>query len=323
MAPSVSVVICTYTPARWNELRAAVDSVRAQTLAPAELIVVVDHNDALRQRVAAELDADRVIENTQRRGLSGARNSGVGAARGDIVAFLDDDAAAEPEWLAHLTAPYTHERVVGVGRLVVPRWAAKPPAWFPGEFGWVVGCSYRGLPEGLVQVRNPIGANMSFRRRGWARGAMFDADLAVGLQQASRVRIGPTGRRLARLAARRTLRRPTGASDAYLVRAADRVRRTCARYGATYSVYVFGHSHVARDVTLGDGRSRYLNCGTWSSHLHAGDPALAEPDLFPYVEIERSGDGVTAAVRWWRRPSLSLPLPIDSVPDRRFSCALD
>ena len=165
MVRTVSVVICTYTPARWDELRAAVASVRAQTVGRTETIVVVDHHDELRERAAAELAADRVIANRHRRGLSGARNTGIEAASGDIVAFLDDDAVAEPEWLCQLTAPYSSERVIGVGGLVVPKWAVTPPAWFPDEFGWVVGCSYRGLPEELIAVRNPIGANMSFRRQ--------------------------------------------------------------------------------------------------------------------------------------------------------------
>jgi UDP-2,3-diacylglucosamine pyrophosphatase LpxH len=163
-------------------------------------------------------------------------------------------------------------------------------------------------------------------RRGleaWARAAAFDPDLAVGLQRAARVRFPVTAPRLARLAARRALRRPAGEPDAYLVHAAERVRRTCVRHGARYPVYVFGHSHIARQLTLGDGRSRYLNCGTWSSHLHAGDPALDDPGLFPYVEIERSGDRIGTAVRWWRRPAPSHPLPIELLQARRLTCALD
>jgi len=54
--------------------------------------------------------------------------------------------------------------VVGVGGTVVPRWSGPAAAWLPKELFWVVGCSYRGLPEQLAPIRNPIGANMSFRR---------------------------------------------------------------------------------------------------------------------------------------------------------------
>ena len=159
-----SVVICTYTPDRWDELCAAVASVQCQTVAASEVIVVVDHHDGLLQRARAELPVDQVIPNRSTQGLSGARNTGLGVAGGEIVAFLDDDATADGDWLRHLVEPYARDEVMGVGGLVVPNWAAPPPRWFPAQFGWVVGCSYEGLPTGLEPIRNPIGANMSFRR---------------------------------------------------------------------------------------------------------------------------------------------------------------
>jgi cellulose synthase/poly-beta-1,6-N-acetylglucosamine synthase-like glycosyltransferase len=83
---------------------------------------------------------------------------------GDVVAFLDDDAIARPGWLASLTAAYADAGVIGTGGVAVPRWETGKPAWFPDEFLWVVGCSYRGLPEQAAPIRNPIGANMAFRR---------------------------------------------------------------------------------------------------------------------------------------------------------------
>ncbi len=165
ISADASVVICTYTPARWNELCLAVHSVRRQCLAAREVIVVVDHHDELYERVATELPVDKVLTNRYSRGLSGARNTGVETARGEVVAFLDDDAVADEDWLVHLLAPYAQPNVIGVGGLVMPNWSAPPPSWFPAEFGWVVGCSYEGLPVRLAAVRNPIGANMSFRRQ--------------------------------------------------------------------------------------------------------------------------------------------------------------
>ena len=44
-----------------------------------------------------------------------------------------------------------------------PWWPELAPRWLPEEFYWVVGCSYRGLPESVGPVRNPIGASMSMR----------------------------------------------------------------------------------------------------------------------------------------------------------------
>ncbi|TDO34234.1 glycosyl transferase family 2 [Kribbella sp. VKM Ac-2527] len=164
-AVSVSVVICAYTMTRWAQLVDAVGSVRQQTRPADEIVVVIDHCDDLLDRAKNELGADvRVLANDAAKGLSGARNTGVEAASGDVVAFLDDDAAAEPAWLERLTAHYADRDVIGVGGLVVPAWATGQPWWFPAEFGWVVGCSYTGLPVTTAPVRNPIGANMSFRR---------------------------------------------------------------------------------------------------------------------------------------------------------------
>lgn len=162
--PTIAVVICAYTEARWDELVAAVGSVIAQTRPAHQIIVVIDHNDALLDRALRAFPACTVIENGMRQGLSGARNSGVAVATGDVVAFLDDDATAEPDWLALLSAPYADPRVLGVGGHIVPTWEVGRPSFMPGEFLWVVGCSYTGLPEQTAEVRNMIGANMSVRR---------------------------------------------------------------------------------------------------------------------------------------------------------------
>lgn len=162
--PTVSVVICAFTMRRWARLVAAVESVRRQTLPPQEVIVVVDHCDELLMQASSLGDDVRVVANMATPGLSGARNTGVAAAGGDVVAFLDDDATASSEWLARLTRDYIDPHVVGVGGYVAPGWERPCPRWFPPEFRWVVGCSYRGQPTVTAPVRNPIGAGMSFRR---------------------------------------------------------------------------------------------------------------------------------------------------------------
>ena len=103
---SASVVICAYTEERWDDVLAAVGSVRAQQLPPHEIIVVVDHNPALYSRLRTALADALVVENRFQRGLSGGKNTGVEVATGDVVAFLDDDAVAEHAWLPHLVAGY-------------------------------------------------------------------------------------------------------------------------------------------------------------------------------------------------------------------------
>jgi hypothetical protein len=162
-APQVSVVVCTYDDGRWADLLAAVDSLRRQTMPPLETVVVVDHNERLLERVRA-LPGVVAVGNAERQGLSGSRNTGVAAARGDVVVFIDDDAVAAPDWLESLVPAYADPSVLGVGGAVEPAWQAARPSAFPPEFDWVVGCTYRGMPEERAPVRNLIGANMSFRR---------------------------------------------------------------------------------------------------------------------------------------------------------------
>jgi cellulose synthase/poly-beta-1,6-N-acetylglucosamine synthase-like glycosyltransferase len=159
----VSVVVATYDAGRWDELDACVSALTRQTVAPREVIVVVDHNAELFERATDAFPSATVIENHHRRGLAGARNMGIEAASGSIIAFVDDDARPEPDWLERLHACFAAPSVVGAGGALLPRWANGVPRWLPREFYWVFGCSYAGLPERLAPVRNPIGANMAVR----------------------------------------------------------------------------------------------------------------------------------------------------------------
>lgn len=160
----VSVVICAYDHARWSLLQATTRSVERQTYRPAETILVIDHNPVLLARARREFRGAIVVENAQGRGLGGARNTGIAAASGSVVAFLDDDATACPRWLDLLVERYADPAVAGVGGAIAPAWEQARPAWFPSEFDWVVGCSYRGMPTTPEEVRNLLGCNMSFRR---------------------------------------------------------------------------------------------------------------------------------------------------------------
>lgn len=161
---TVSVVICAHLEERLADTLAAVKSVRGQSLAAHEIIVVVDHNPALHRRLASELPDLTVVENQEARGLSGGKNTGISMASGDIVAFLDDDAVADASWLKFFVDSYSDPAVVAVGGLTLPSWATGRPSWFPAEFDWTVGCTYVGMPTSRAPVRNVFGGNASFRR---------------------------------------------------------------------------------------------------------------------------------------------------------------
>jgi GT2 family glycosyltransferase len=161
---SVSVVICAHTERRWDDTLAAAASVRDQSYAAKELIVVVDHNRPLYERLKSALPDAMVVENREQQGLSGGKNTGIAMASSEVVAFLDDDATADVDWLKFMIDSYEERGVVGVGGLTLPKWDTRRPAWFPNEFDWVIGCTYVGMPRHRAPVRNLLGGNASFLR---------------------------------------------------------------------------------------------------------------------------------------------------------------
>jgi len=160
---TVSVVICTYDRTRFESLTDAVHRIRAQVRCPTEIVVVVNGNEALAREVNSTFAGVTVVESAHV-GVSVARELGVQTASGDIVAFIDDDALPAPSWLANLIEPFAAANVMMTSGHIDPLWITERPSWFPDEFLWVVGCSYRGLPGNGGVLRNPIGASMAIRR---------------------------------------------------------------------------------------------------------------------------------------------------------------
>ncbi len=162
---TAAVIICAFADDRWELTLNAVRSAIEQDEPPDEVLLVVDHNPQLAQRLMRSLSGVRVLESEEEPGLSGARNTGLDHTSCEIIAFLDDDAVADTGWLKSLRAVYQDEpTVVGVGGAVLPVWPGVKPHWFPGEFGWTLGCSYDGQPTQRHDVRNLLGSNMSARR---------------------------------------------------------------------------------------------------------------------------------------------------------------
>lgn len=247
-----SVIIATYTERRWDSLCRAVAATLEQEPPPHEVIVVVDHNPGLLKRAQEEFTEAIVISNTCGRGDAGSANCAAARVTGDVIVLLDDDAAPEPGWIGGLLAAYGDDDVIGVGGLLIPQWQSARPAWFPDEFLWVVGCSYRGLPRHRASVRNLIGANMSVRR---------DLFLEVGgfREELARVGTKPFAGREAEFCIRAARKRPGGR---FVHEPAARVRHLVTPERARFSYFVrhchdegFAKAKLSRLVGHADGLS--------------------------------------------------------------------
>jgi glucosyl-dolichyl phosphate glucuronosyltransferase len=221
----ISVVICAFTLDRWDQLREAVGSVLDQSHPAHEVILVVDHSDELLERARAELPGVRALPSEDGAGLSGARNTGVRHARGDVVAFMDDDARADRDWLASIAPWYEDPLTIGVGGHIDPLWEGQAPPWFPPELHWAVGGTHTGVPTTVAPVRNLFGSNMSFRREALEESGGFRSDMG---------RVGSAGMNCeeTELAIRASLMRP-GSVVLHVpaARVAHRVGRGNASWG--------------------------------------------------------------------------------------------
>jgi glycosyltransferase involved in cell wall biosynthesis len=167
IATGLSVVVCCYTTARRAQVLSVVASALNQVAESGdEVIVVVDHNSELLEDLSTALPESIIlVPNSFERGLSGARNTGVRCSGNEIVVFVDDDAVLSPGALDGARQAFDDVSIVAIGGAVDADWqTGAAPDWFPEEYGWVVGCDYRGLPACGEQIRNPIGAAMAVRR---------------------------------------------------------------------------------------------------------------------------------------------------------------
>jgi glucosyl-dolichyl phosphate glucuronosyltransferase len=175
---ATTLVIPIHSEKRWVPFLAAINSVRRQSPAPDALIVSVDHNLPLLRRITARFPDIYAVENLFERGASGTRNSAALVAETPLLVFLDSDIRARDGWLRRLLEPFADPSVVGTGGRITARWPVAAPRWFPDEFGWVVGVSYRGQPTITSPVRNVWSSNLAVRRDAFNRVHGFRVDFS-------------------------------------------------------------------------------------------------------------------------------------------------
>lgn len=158
-----TIVIATYDQTRWPLLAAALASILTDPEQPKKVVIAVDQDKDLYKRVRDTWPQCTAILNTGERGASVTRNTGAAVADTPFIAFLDDDIRIYEGWLSRLLEPFVDSSVVGTGGGVVPDWENGRPNWFPAEFDWVIGASFRGMPTVQSTVRNVWAENMAVR----------------------------------------------------------------------------------------------------------------------------------------------------------------
>ena len=182
--PKISVILCTHNRAR--TLATALESVAAQSISESVGwdVVVVDNNSSDETRQVTE-DFQRRYPHRFRyffekqQGISHARNRGIREARGEILAFMDDDETAAPNWLQNLTANLHNGEWSGAGGRILSQWNCDRPKWLSDQSAFTLAplaVFDLGIKDGPL-TETPFGANMAFRREVFNTCGGFRTDL--------------------------------------------------------------------------------------------------------------------------------------------------
>jgi GT2 family glycosyltransferase len=184
---TVSVVVCTRD--RAEALERCLASFGAQTRKPDE-VIVVDNASRGPETREVTLAAGATYIREDRPGLDIARNTGLLAARSEVVAYTDDDTELHPRWLEALVEAFTEDHVVAVTGLVLPAELDTQPQWlFERDWGFGKGYVTRNFGPAFYEATRRrgcpawdvgAGANMAFRASVVHMVGLFDERLDVG-----------------------------------------------------------------------------------------------------------------------------------------------
>ncbi|MBS3647229.1 glycosyltransferase [Pseudaminobacter sp. 19-2017] len=187
-AQDISVVICTRD--RGEALAGCLKSVTTQQTPPSEIIVVDNSVDGNAKSICRRFPEIRHVHEP-RPGLSVARNAGIRASCGEIIAFTDDDVELHPSWTAEVGRAFLDESIDALTGLVLPAQLDTPAQRIfqldMGGFGTTfvpLRFDHRFLeetrPHGAHVWKIGAGANMAFRRKMFERIGLFDERLGAG-----------------------------------------------------------------------------------------------------------------------------------------------
>jgi len=182
----ISVIICTYNRAEIlrETLQGFVD-VAGDAPSPWELILV-DNNSKDATKEVCECFAGKIpliYIHEPRQGQSVSVNTGIEAAKADLIALTDDDVNVDPRWMnAYVEAAATHATADFFGGKVISKWQEPPPRWFLDNVDMIRSNPRIDLGEDAIKFTRGsapvfIGANMALRRSLFEKGYKFREDL--------------------------------------------------------------------------------------------------------------------------------------------------
>jgi glycosyltransferase involved in cell wall biosynthesis len=182
---NLTVILCTYN--RCESLSLALASV-ALSVIPESVkweVLVVDNNSNDQTRDVVRDFSNRYESRFRylheaRQGKSYALNTGIREARGDVLAFMDDDVTVGPSWLRTLTAPLEGKDWAGVGGRILPAEDFVPPRWLAikGPYSTVGMLALFDLGDSSCDLHEaPFGTNMAFRKSMFVKHGGFRTDM--------------------------------------------------------------------------------------------------------------------------------------------------
>jgi glycosyltransferase involved in cell wall biosynthesis len=179
--PLLSIVVTSYTTDRLKGNHELLESIKAQTLTAFETIYVVERSKELFQNIETYVQNNKIpnvkmIFNNGETGASAARNLGMKDAKGEIIAFIDDDVVLASDWAEEMIKTYD-DSIIGVSGTALPLWECPQPKWLPEELYWIVGCTSWLNSKEVKEIRNVWTMNSAFGREIVDRGIYFSQNI--------------------------------------------------------------------------------------------------------------------------------------------------
>ncbi len=185
----LSVVVSVFSLNRLGDLRDLLDGLAQQTYKNLEVVIIVDENKELFEKVAAYINSNKytnvyIVFNDVNKGLSYSRNVGIDHSNGEIISFIDDDAIPNNYWAEKIVDSFLEDETIGaLTGEIIPLWEYDKMSWFPKELHWMISCSYVMTPSTKQEFERGFGTNMAFKKEIFDKVGKFDINFGLNVKK--------------------------------------------------------------------------------------------------------------------------------------------